>query len=197
MAAVVEHVDRRGSGTSSATSGAGGPASPSSVSSVRGALVNSAAPIASASWLAFLRAAGAIATSDSASSSSIHALTVRARAIASQSGAPHEWPRWPRQSIVSGRRRSSPSRSHGRPARSPPCRPAVPTALARSTHEGSDKASKRSCAPVPSCSATVTVHSPSGRSVTVLDTPAAPIAFHERSVTTWPPTARTAPRRSR
>jgi hypothetical protein len=33
--------------------------------------------------------------------------------------------------------------------------------------------------------------------VTVLDTPAAPIAFHERSVTTWPPTARTAPRRSR
>ena len=69
--------------------------------------------------------------------------------------------------------------------------PAVPTALARSTHEGSDKASKRSCAPVPSCSATVTVHSPSGRS-TVLDTPAAPIAFHERSVTAWPPTARTA-----
>ena len=69
--------------------------------------------------------------------------------------------------------------------------PALPTSLSASTQDGSDSASKLSRAPVPSCSATVTVHASSGRS-TVLDTPAAPIAFHARSATASPPSARTA-----
>ncbi len=80
-------VERRTSGTVIAAT----------ASSSEGAAKSDAPSASSACEPAF---AGRIAVSESARSSSIQAVTVRASAMRSQSGAPHEWPRCPRQSIA-------------------------------------------------------------------------------------------------
>ena len=80
---------------------------------------SSARPRASSAWLS--APAGRTRRVDHAPApSSSHAPSERVSAIRSQSGAPHERPRWPRQSIARAPRRAC--RARGTAARSPPSR---------------------------------------------------------------------------